>query len=350
MNKARIILWLIVALLTSQIWSGVPSVIAFEQLPRSLAWELMGQSGIEQLTPDGYPYSIINTPPGATIQMSVKVRNRSRNPRAEVWYGKSALIKEGPSYPNAHAIGIGTWDPMDNKPSFLDASSFVINGNRLAYYDGAPVNKGGIMDLSWTVRVADNTPNGTYDLVLSLVREHDEWGYRVTPKGVNHKYRSILFRFVIGNNPSQIKTYNPQGSDLVFDYPNNWEIARDFSLSEENSSVFSSAIYLSSPSVPMEGDYPLGVHLVRNAGTTIDQAIQNFIADLNPGIWGTPEISSTLYTAKNHPYKHLFIRSLSDTGTIRRDFVVNEHNFVVTIGNDSGNNWSVVDIIRNSLR
>jgi hypothetical protein len=91
---------------------------AFESFPRSLAWELISQSGEIAYNAAGYPYGIHYVQPGDTVEMSIAVRNRSRNRQAEMWYGKSALLSEGPSYPNAHAIGVGTWDPMDNIPHF----------------------------------------------------------------------------------------------------------------------------------------------------------------------------------------------------------------------------------------
>jgi len=184
---------------------------AFEQLPRSLRWELVSQSGTTAYNDAGYPYGIVYANPGDTVDMWVTVKNRSSNPRGQVWYGKSALLYEGPQYPNAHAIGVGTWDPMDNIPSFLDPSSFVINGNRLAYYDGAPIYKGQTMTLHWQVKVKDNIPNSTYNLVLSLVREFDEWGYRVTSSGANHRYQGLLWQFKIGDTTL---TSHP----LVFDF------------------------------------------------------------------------------------------------------------------------------------
>jgi len=172
---------------------------AFEQLPRSLRWELIDQSGEIQFNSAGYPYGIHHVKAGETVSMWILVKNHSTNPRGQVWYGKSALLSEGPNYPNAHAIGVGTWDPVDHIPSFLDSSSFVINNNRLAYYDDIPVNQGGTMWLQWEAKVRDDTPAGTYDLVLSLVREFDEWGYRTTASGGNHKYRGILWRFIVGD-------------------------------------------------------------------------------------------------------------------------------------------------------
>lgn len=178
---------------------------AFEQLPRSLAWELVSQSGVAQFTADGYPYSIVYAQPGETVSLWMIVKNRSRNPRGEVWYGAQSLLDEGPSYPNAHAIGVGTYDPIDNRPAFLDPSSFVINGNRFSYYNGEALNKGQTTVLGWSVKIADNVAEGDYNLVVSLVREFDEWGQRVTASGANHKYQGVLYRFRIGSAASYLK-------------------------------------------------------------------------------------------------------------------------------------------------
>ena len=193
----RVILVAVIALLFS-FFIPAQSAQAFEQLPRSLRWELISQSGTTAYNDAGYPYGIHYANQGDTVDMWMTVKNHSSNPRGQVWYGKSNILPEGPQYPNAHAIGVGTWDPMDHIPNFLDPSSFVINNNRLGYYDGPAIHRGQTMTLPWRVKIKDNIPNGTYDLVLSLVREFDEWGYRTTSSGANHRYRSMLWRFVVG--------------------------------------------------------------------------------------------------------------------------------------------------------
>ncbi|PIR99113.1 hypothetical protein COT87_01180 [Candidatus Collierbacteria bacterium CG10_big_fil_rev_8_21_14_0_10_44_9] len=223
MDKRIFLLGVVAVFVLSLIGSTVTPAQAFEQFPRSLAWELIGQSGTPATNSAGYPFSVIYAQPGETVQMSMQVKNHSRDPHAEMWYGKSQIGYEGPDYPNAHAIGVGTWDPIDNIPTFLDPSSFVVNGNRLTYYDGAPVNKGEIMDLNWQVKIANNVQNGTYNLVLSLVREFDEWGYRVKSNGVNHKYRAVLYQFKIGQtSPGPVGgwvQFNGTASGISFLHP-----------------------------------------------------------------------------------------------------------------------------------
>jgi hypothetical protein len=172
---------------------------AFEQLPRSLAWQLVGQSGETAYWDGQYTYGVHRAKAGDTVTMWATVKNLSRNPRGEVWYGRSSLLPEGPQYPNAHAIGVGTLDPMDNTPSWMDKSSFVINDNRFMYYDGSPVYKGQTVTFQWQIKIAANAPDGIYPLSLGLVREFDEWGFRVNANGANHHFQNMYWQFVIGN-------------------------------------------------------------------------------------------------------------------------------------------------------
>ncbi len=185
---------------------------AFEQLPRSLAWELIDMSG-EKVHASNSMYGIYRVQKGQTVDMWVTVKNLSKNPRAEVWYGRDSLLPEGPLYPNAHAIGVGTLNPMDNKPGWVDPASFVINGNRLTYYNGAPVSWGQTVTLNWKIKLADNVADGIYNLNLGLVREFDEWGERVTSTGAHHQFQDVYWKFAVGNvvipqNPSEYFTSN----------------------------------------------------------------------------------------------------------------------------------------------
>ncbi len=168
---------------------------AFEQLPRSLTYVRISQSGSP-----GSDGSYIHANPGDTVAMWLTVKNQSTNPKAQVWYGRGDLPNEGPNYPNAHAIGVGTAKPRDSKPNWLDDSSFTINGNRFMYYDGQPVAKGQTMTLSWNVKIAANATPGTYNLHVALVREFDEWGTRVNLNGSRYRYQDVLWKFVIGEN------------------------------------------------------------------------------------------------------------------------------------------------------
>jgi len=167
---------------------------AFQALPNSMIYEFKSQSGT--ISADGTAHEVTANA-GDTVQLSLTVANRSQNPAGRVWYGTSALLSEGPDYPNAHAIGVGTARPFDNVPSWIDSSSFVINNNRFVYYDGAAVNPGDEITLTWDVKISATAANGTYDLYVGLVREFDEWG-RQWKNGMILPNPDIFWRFVIG--------------------------------------------------------------------------------------------------------------------------------------------------------
>jgi hypothetical protein len=191
----------LIGLLAVALLSSVSSVEAFQPLPNSLAWEVINQSG----TPvSGTDLTSYNVSPGQTVNLSLTIKNWSRNPAAQVWYGTSALLSEGSDYPYAHAIGVGTWNPRDNVPSFIDSSSFVIHGNRLAYYNGPEVGRGGQIVLSWSVKLKSDIRSGAYDLDLALVREFDEWGQRVDGQGKPHRFQSVRYRFNVSDDGSTI--------------------------------------------------------------------------------------------------------------------------------------------------
>ena len=170
--------------------------LAFEQLPRSLAWELLDISGAKQYNPST-PYGTYRVQPGEEVDVWIKVKNLSKNPRAEVWYGVDDLLPEPDPFHNAHAIGVGVIN--DAQPKWIDPSSFVINNNRFTYYNGSPVFWGQVMTVGWKIKIASNTPAGIYTLHLGLVREFDEWGQRVTGTGALHPYQDFVFQFAVGN-------------------------------------------------------------------------------------------------------------------------------------------------------
>ncbi len=222
MNSKNISFFISLLIVASLFTVQPATTQAFEQFPRSLAWERISQSGTYVPSSDGYGYSTITAAPGQIVPMSLTVKNRSRNPEAEVWYGKSSLFNEGPTYPNAHAIGVGTSDPMDHVPSWIDPSSFAINGNRLAYYDGPPVYKGQNVTLNWNIKLQSDLTPGYYVLNLALVREFDEWGQRVTSTGANAKYQTVRYVFNIGNTNNV--TYSNNTYDYSLTFPGTYEI------------------------------------------------------------------------------------------------------------------------------
>ncbi|MEA1909503.1 MAG: hypothetical protein U9M89_00535 [Patescibacteria group bacterium] len=183
--------------------NGIYFSSAFEQLPRSLAYYVAEQSGLPNYDGEmdiGTHYA----KPGDVVDMWVTVKNMSKNPKALTWYPESSIIDEGPEYPFAHAIGVGTANPIDTKPNWIEPSSFVINNNRLVYYEGPPVNRNGYVTFAWKVRISPYALPGTYTLDLDLVREFDEHGIRVNSAG-----RMLINQFMRWNfKISELNVYD----------------------------------------------------------------------------------------------------------------------------------------------
>lgn len=193
----KIILGLgIFALIPIALLSSPKPTQAFEQHLNSLVYEVVDQSSNKLANYVDYQ---VNR--GDTINMWVTLKNRSRNSKALMWYGKNDLPVEGPNYPNAHCIGIGTTEPRDREVYFLDESSFVINNNRFTYYNGSPVYKGDNLTLNWQIKItSENYPkDGVFSLKLAPVREFDEWGLRVNASNVKTVKQYIEWIFVVGN-------------------------------------------------------------------------------------------------------------------------------------------------------
>ena len=208
-HRIRKSYWLIgilvaAALLGLYYLHNTPGSSAFEAFPGSLNYSLEAQSG--ESSSGGY---IVKANPGDTVRMWIRVKNLSNNPKSQVWYGKSALIPEGERYPNAHAIGVGVFEPLDWQPQWIDPNSFVIHGNRLTYYDGPPVYRGQTIDLAWDVKVRANCPPSVQELRLNLVREFDTWGNKTNGD------KSIAWRFIVaggGDDLDRINTSSEMGS------------------------------------------------------------------------------------------------------------------------------------------
>ncbi|MFH1088312.1 MAG: hypothetical protein V1719_00535 [Patescibacteria group bacterium] len=193
---------------------GVAGSSAFEQFPRSLAYNVIEQSGLPQSDLGPTSYAVHYARPGDTISMFVTVKNLSRNSKALVWYPKKDLLDEGIDYPSAHAIGVGVVN--DESPYWVDPSSFVINGNRLAYYDGPAVYKNNYMTISWQIKISQYAPYGVYTLDLGLLREFDEWGMRTYVNGRNSDDQFIRWVFKVSDqsiydiNTTAIAGYSPK--------------------------------------------------------------------------------------------------------------------------------------------
>lgn len=197
---------------------GIRGSAAFEQFPRSMAFASMDQSGAPQTDKYGL-YGTYYVKPGDTVDMWVTVKNLSRNPAANVWYPDSELADEGEDYAHAHAVGIGTAD--DESPFWLDSSSFVVNGNRFAYYDGPAVYRGKYLTLAWRVKISTSAVLGsTYPLNTSLIREFDERGERVYTNGRNYPIDTIRWAFRISNTDlynNPVKSVSGYSGKLVYE-------------------------------------------------------------------------------------------------------------------------------------
>jgi len=166
-------------------------------------YEWMNQSGT--ISSDGLAHEYTNLQAGQTLQLSLTLMNQAGNTiRARHRLGNSP----GKQVPIG-SYGIGSQTPyQDGTPSFLDPSSFVLNNNRFAYYDGDDVPHGGVMTISWNIKLKENLANGAYNLYVRPVSEYNAW----TRQSKNGKLlpdtnSDIFWRLVVGrinNSEDQI--------------------------------------------------------------------------------------------------------------------------------------------------
>lgn len=334
--------------------------MAFEAFPRSLAWELITQSGEIQTDDNGDQYGVHYAQPGDILNMSVTVKNLSRNPAAEIWYGTSALIDEGPDYPNAHAIGIGTWGPMDHVPYFLDSSSFVINNNRFTYYDGEAVARGENMTLNFQVKITEGLADGAYNLVTSLVREFDEWGWRDNGDGTNHRHNSILWQLVVGDatdvapptqqqtttatGDSTVNLYSPQGSDISFRYPDGWNIFTSFpALADYPYGL--GYVAVGPESTAQDDDIIISLYPV---GTTLEAAIEQFHNALNSTWQSSTRIINPSETNPNgESVQYVNYSTSGGSAQLHNWFVTTSNGLIVLVRADNAeHHWAVEGIVQ----
>ncbi len=195
-KMTRAIAWLATASLT----------IGFAMMPTGAVaatvykYEWVRQSGT--ISADGLAHEYTNVAAGQTFNLSLTVINRS----GTTIKGKSALPVGTKQVP-VGVWGIGTQNPQDGTPSFLDLSSFVLNNNRFVYYDGADVPNGGEITFNWTIKMATSLSNGTYKLYVRPVSEFLAWTRQVkngiTLPGTNS---DIFWQFVVGTGVSTTPT------------------------------------------------------------------------------------------------------------------------------------------------
>lgn len=155
--------------------------------PFKYLWK--SQNGV--ISSDGKAHEVYASP-GDTIAMSVTLVNRS----GRVIQGLSKLTPVAGKV-NYGGWGLGTSKPIDNKPTWLDPSSFVINGNRFAYYNGIDVPDGGEFTITWSIKISSSAKKGPYSLYLNCVKEWENWTQQVAANGVLLKSPDIFWRFII---------------------------------------------------------------------------------------------------------------------------------------------------------
>jgi len=183
-------------------------------------YEWVSQSGT--VSPDGYAHQYTSLKAGDLIPLSLTLINRS----GTTIVGKGNLPTI-PGYQVPIGVwGVGTQNPQDGSPYFLDTSSFILNNNRFVYYDGANVPDGGYFTLNWTVKLADNLSDGVYDLYYRPVCEYLAWTRQYknghTLLGTDS---DIFTRFIVGSGISTTyKTYINSVFGFSFQYPANYTV------------------------------------------------------------------------------------------------------------------------------
>ncbi|AKM84902.1 MAG: hypothetical protein VE98_C0001G0448 [candidate division Kazan bacterium GW2011_GWA1_50_15] len=290
-NTSKALAWLMAT--SMAVAFAAPQALAFENLG-TFRYQWIAQSG----TVEG-PAHVVRANAGDTVNMSLTIRNRSTNPQALTMYGKSALLSEGPSYPNAHAVGIGTSHPRDNVPAWLDASSFAINGNRFAYYDGAAVNPGQDLTLTWTAKIASSAANGTYDLYTEVVREFDGWAQQVTAGGRAIASGDIFWRFIIGGGSAEpatgglsvgISSGTPAASTVA--YGGNANFTKITLTAAAGATVKVSQLYVTRDGLSADSDIE-NVKLVKADGVQVGNTAGGFNANHQAQIFITPALEIT---------------------------------------------------------
>lgn len=231
-RKTNFVSWLtIVGLVVSFI--GLPTQANAATVYK---YEWMAQSG--NVSKDGLAHEYNNLQPGQTITLSLTMINRSGN----TIRARHRLAQSPDKQVPVGSWGIGTQNPQDGTPSFLDSSSFFLNNNRFTYYEGDDVENNRMINFSWTIKLKSNLANGTYYLYLRPVCEYLAWTRQVkngiTLPGTDS---DIYWKFRVGGGddsdvPTEYVRYvNPRyGFSFVYKKPIYPEV---LSVSEKNGRV-----------------------------------------------------------------------------------------------------------------
>ena len=189
-------------------WLAVPSAVA--QTP-IYQYEWVSQSGT--ISADGLAHQYTGVDAGDTIDLSLTLINRS----GTTIKGTSALgaIPTGKQV-QVGAWGIGTQNPQDGTPSFLDTSSFVLNNNRFMYYDGADVPNGGQIKFDFDVKMDSDLADGTYKLYVRPVSEYNAWTRQYkNGQTFTSGNSDIFWAFVVGSGSSSSGNLEGGAGDIT---------------------------------------------------------------------------------------------------------------------------------------
>src|SRR4030042_6015266 len=161
-KMARVVSWLMtfgVAFAFS-----VPTAQAIEFFPTPGRYQWVSQSGT--LSTDGTAHEVrVNA--GDTVQLSLTIKNRTIDPRAQIWYGVppgGTLLPEEAPYRGAHELRVGVKN--DEILTWIDSSSFLANpdgdDNRFAVYNGADARPGDSLTFTWNLKIKAGTADGHY--------------------------------------------------------------------------------------------------------------------------------------------------------------------------------------------
>lgn len=193
MKKAsQLVAWTMTA--STALWMAIPSAAAATPV---YAFKWISQTPAT-VTADGVAH-YVTANQGDTVTLSVTLQNTA----GRVIKGKSSL----PAAPAGYQVPIGSYGigvRGDAQTPWIDASSFVLNGNRFVYYDGPDVAIGGNITMTFTVKVAATAANGTYNLYYKPVFDYEAWTRQTAWNGkILDKDKSDIFtRFYVGTTPT----------------------------------------------------------------------------------------------------------------------------------------------------
>ena len=183
-------------------------------------YEWVSQSGT--ISADGLAHEYTNLTAGQTINLSLTLYNRSGNTIQNRHKLGNSPDKQVP----IGSWGIGSQTPhQDGTPHFLDTSSFVLNNNRFAYYEGNDVPNNSLITMNWNIKLANNLADGIYNLYVRPVSEYLAWTRQIkNGKLLPTTSSDIYWRFVVGDGTTEYLTYTNSEYGFQLSHPKNWKI------------------------------------------------------------------------------------------------------------------------------